>query len=100
MGEHRITRARNVSRSHLALRCLPLLERKKALQEIVKDQPRILFAHHVERNGCDLFRLVCENDLEGIVTKRRDAATGRIGSQSAIRHTRSTRAVMICLRGV
>ena len=55
---------------------LPLLERKKALQGIVKDHPRILFARHVERNGADLFRMVCDQDLEGVVAKRRNGAYG------------------------
>lgn len=59
------------------LRPLPLLERKKALQRVVKDHPRILFARHIERNGCDLFKLVCESDLEGIVAKHRTGAYGQ-----------------------
>ena len=58
------------------LRSLPLLERKQTLLGIVKDHPRILVAHHVEHTGCDLYRLVCERDLEGIVAKRRDGAYG------------------------
>jgi bifunctional non-homologous end joining protein LigD len=58
------------------LRSLALVERKKILRRVVNKHPRILYAHHFERNGCDLFRLVCEQDLEGIVAKRRDAAYG------------------------
>lgn len=58
------------------LRSLPLLERKHILRRVVKTHPRILYARHFERSGCDLFRLVCEQDLEGIVAKRRDAAYG------------------------
>jgi ATP-dependent DNA ligase len=42
----------------------------------VRDHPRILYARHIERTGCELFRLVCEQDLEGIVAKRRDGAYG------------------------
>jgi ATP-dependent DNA ligase len=56
------------------LRSLPLMERKNILRRVVSTHPRILYARHFERNGCDLFRLVCEQDLEGIVAKRRDAA--------------------------
>ena len=52
------------------------MERKAALQGVVNGHPRILFARHVERNGCDLYRLVCEQDLEGIVAKRKDGAYG------------------------
>jgi bifunctional non-homologous end joining protein LigD len=53
-----------------------LLERKNILRRVVNRHPRILYARHFERDGCDLFRLVCEQDLEGIVTKRRDAPYG------------------------
>jgi bifunctional non-homologous end joining protein LigD len=58
------------------LRVLPLIERKKILRRVVKKHPRILYAEHFERNGRDLFRVVCEQDLEGVVAKRRDAAYG------------------------
>jgi bifunctional non-homologous end joining protein LigD len=58
------------------LRSLPLTERKNILRRVVNKHPRVLYARHFERNGCDLFRLVCEQDLEGIVAKRRDAAYG------------------------
>lgn len=37
------------------------------------DQPGILYANHFEACGIDLFRLVCEQDLEGIVCKHRSA---------------------------
>jgi ATP-dependent DNA ligase len=38
--------------------------------------PRVLYANHIERDGCALFKLACEQDLEGIVAKRRNAAYG------------------------
>jgi hypothetical protein len=41
------------------------------LENMVRDQPRILYARHVEARGVDLFHLVCEQDLEGIVCKHR-----------------------------
>ena len=31
---------------------------------------RTLYANHIEERGEDLFALVCEHDLEGIVAKR------------------------------
>ena len=31
-----------------------------------------LFADHIDANGTELFRAVCDQDLEGIVAKRRD----------------------------
>jgi bifunctional non-homologous end joining protein LigD len=58
------------------LRSLPLMERKNILRPVVNKHPRILYARRFERNGCNLFRSVCERDLEGIVAKRRDAAYG------------------------
>lgn len=39
----------------------------------MRDQPRMLYASHFEARGVDLFRLVCELDLEGIVCKHRSA---------------------------
>jgi len=53
------------------LRSHPTIERKAILEELVRDQPRILYASHFEASGVDLFRLVCEQDLEGIVCKHR-----------------------------
>jgi ATP-dependent DNA ligase len=32
-----------------------------------------VYVGHIERRGIELFRFVCESDLEGIVAKRRDA---------------------------
>jgi len=58
------------------LRSLPLLERKNILRRVVRKHRRILYARHFEQNGCDLFRLACDQDLEGIVAKRRDAVYG------------------------
>jgi bifunctional non-homologous end joining protein LigD len=54
----------------------PLLERKRMLDEIVRSHPGILYARHHERRGRELFRLVCEQDLEGIVAKLKYGAYG------------------------
>jgi bifunctional non-homologous end joining protein LigD len=54
------------------LRYTPLVERKHKLRSILPaDSDRIMYCDHVERDGESLFRLACENDLEGIVAKRR-----------------------------
>jgi hypothetical protein len=42
----------------------------------VRNRPRILYASHFEARGVELFRLVCEQDLEGIVCKHRSAPYG------------------------
>lgn len=55
------------------LRGLALAERKTILRGLVPRQPtRLLYVDHVVGTGVDLFRAVCEQDLEGIVAKRID----------------------------
>ena len=52
------------------LTALPLLERKRRLQRIMPTtETRVLYLDHIEHRGCDLFRVACERDLEGIVGK-------------------------------
>ena len=53
------------------LRDAPLLRRKWALRRIVPRRAgRLRYLDHVAGRGVDLFRAVCEMDLEGIVSKR------------------------------
>ena len=53
------------------LRALPLTERRKSLQGIVsKGSPIVLEALSVAGRGRELFELMCDNELEGIVAKR------------------------------
>jgi ATP-dependent DNA ligase len=80
------------------VRSLPLMERKNILRRVVNKHPRILYARHFERDGCDLFRLVCEQDLEGIVAKRRDAAYGEDWFKIRNPNIRSMRDARSCLR--
>jgi bifunctional non-homologous end joining protein LigD len=55
------------------LRTTPLVRRKQILRRAVPLQPaRVLYADHFEEQGADLFRAICERDLEGIVAKRKD----------------------------
>ena len=54
------------------LRALPLLRRKQILRRIVPMQPApLLYVDHFAGRGVDLFRAVCEQDLEGIVAKHK-----------------------------
>jgi bifunctional non-homologous end joining protein LigD len=56
------------------LRCLPLIGRKLRLRAVVPQRgERLLYCDHVEGDGEGLFRLACENDLEGIVAKHKSA---------------------------
>jgi bifunctional non-homologous end joining protein LigD len=54
------------------LRYSPLTERKQKLRMILPTgSDRVLYCDHVEGDGESLFQLACENDLEGIVAKRK-----------------------------
>jgi bifunctional non-homologous end joining protein LigD len=54
------------------IRYLPLIDRKLRLRAVVpKNTERLLFCDHIEQDGEGLFRLACENDLEGIVAKHK-----------------------------
>lgn len=50
----------------------PLAERKSKLRSILPTNgDRLFYCDHIEGDGESLFRLACENDLEGIVAKRK-----------------------------
>ena len=53
------------------LRYSPLTERKHKLRSILPNGERLLYCDHLERDGEKLFRFACEQDLEGIVAKRK-----------------------------
>jgi len=55
------------------LRNVPLIERKQHLCELIRTNKleRIIYAQHVEGDGKLLFEEICNNDLEGIVAKRK-----------------------------
>jgi bifunctional non-homologous end joining protein LigD len=56
------------------LRYLPLTDRKLRLRSLVPPRgERLLYCDHIEQDGEGLFRLACEQDLEGIVAKNRFA---------------------------
>ena len=52
---------------------LPLMERKKYLEDAVAENNLISVSRYVETNGIMLFQLVREKGLEGIVAKRKDS---------------------------
>jgi bifunctional non-homologous end joining protein LigD len=65
------------------LRDQPLLSRKRTLERLVKSAKNapLLYADHVPEHGVKLFEAVCEQNLEGIVGKKKDS----VYSASAVR---------------
>jgi bifunctional non-homologous end joining protein LigD len=55
------------------LRRLPLLDRKRKLEQLIKkaEYREILYAHHIVGKGVGLFEEICARDLEGIIAKRK-----------------------------
>jgi bifunctional non-homologous end joining protein LigD len=52
------------------LRDRPLLERKSLLRKLLpRRQKSVLYVDHVA-SGTDLFRVICEQDMEGVVAKQ------------------------------
>lgn len=56
------------------LRKKPLEERRLALGGIIPKRSTILMSEEFSGPGADLFRIACENELEGVVSKRLDRA--------------------------
>lgn len=52
---------------------LPLIERKQILQECVIENERISVSRYIEIEGIKLFELTAQNELEGIVAKKKDS---------------------------
>lgn len=48
---------------------LPLMERKKLLKSVVKENERLAVSRYIEEKGVEFYKLAEENDLEGIVAK-------------------------------
>jgi ATP-dependent DNA ligase len=55
------------------LRDKPLLERKLLLRRLLPRRPKsVLYVDHVT-NGTELFQVICEQDMEGVVAKQATA---------------------------
>lgn len=52
---------------------LPLMKRKKLLEKIVKENERIAVSRYIEEHGVEFYNLAKQNQLEGIVAKRKDS---------------------------
>jgi ATP-dependent DNA ligase len=75
------------------LRDRPLLERKRLLRKLLPRQgPAVLYVDHV-RSGMDLFRVVCERDMEGIVAKQAALPTRRTQRRGSRSRTAYSQAI-------
>ena len=52
---------------------LPLMERKKLLEKVVKENERIAVSRYIEERGIEFYQLAKQNELEGIVAKSKDS---------------------------
>jgi bifunctional non-homologous end joining protein LigD/DNA ligase-1 len=51
----------------------PLMERKKLLEQVVDENERLAISRYIEQYGVDFYKLAKQNQLEGIVAKRKDS---------------------------
>ena len=51
----------------------PLMDRKKILDKLIKENDRITISRYIENDGITLYNLTKEKDLEGIVAKKKDS---------------------------
>ncbi|QVK19875.1 non-homologous end-joining DNA ligase [Mycoplasmatota bacterium] len=52
---------------------MPLLDRKKILEEIIRENKSIAVSRYILDKGIDYYNSVAEQDLEGVVAKRKDS---------------------------
>lgn len=52
---------------------LPLMERKILLNQAIKENGKLAISRYVEANGIAFYHLAAEQDLEGIVAKRKES---------------------------
>jgi bifunctional non-homologous end joining protein LigD len=52
---------------------LPLMERKKLLGKVIKENECLAISRYIEEQGIKFYQLAKQNDLEGIVAKRKDS---------------------------
>ena len=75
----------------------PLIERKKLLHKLIKDNSLVKYSDHIEERGEDFFEVSKHKNLEGIMAKRKDSLYYP-GKRSAdwlkIKHHRSDEAVI------
>ena len=56
------------------MRSMPLVQRKARLKKLLPSRSRhVLYVDHTRGSGTELYQLICQLDLEGIVAKRADS---------------------------
>ncbi|MBZ9635565.1 DNA ligase [Clostridium sp. FP1] len=50
---------------------LPLMKRKKLLEKVIIENERIAISRYIEEHGIEFYQLAKQNELEGIVAKRK-----------------------------
>src|SRR5205085_5434403 len=53
------------------LTAVPLEDRKRLLRSVLRDQPRVRYAAHVERDGDAFYGAAADRELEGVMAKHR-----------------------------
>jgi bifunctional non-homologous end joining protein LigD len=74
------------------LRQLPLLERKRKLSAVLdrSELPDVICGKYVEERGVDLFRQVCQRNLEGIVAKKKSGTYSAVSGWLKIKNPNYT----------
>jgi len=52
---------------------LPLIDRKKVLNENIRETPNLAVARYIEANGVAFFNAAAEQGLEGVIAKRKNS---------------------------
>lgn len=52
---------------------LPLMERKKLLSKVVKENRFLSISRYIDEKGIDLYRAAASQELEGVVAKKKDS---------------------------
>jgi ATP-dependent DNA ligase len=74
------------------LRQLPLIERKEKLRTVIEKSalPDVICGKYVEGRGVDLFNAVCQQNLEGIVAKRKNGTYSTVSGWLKIKNPNYT----------
>jgi bifunctional non-homologous end joining protein LigD len=74
------------------LRQLPLIERKEKLRAVIdrSELPDVICGKYIEGRGVDLYKAVCEQNLEGVVAKRKNGTYSTVSGWLKIKNPNYT----------